>query len=441
MTSQLQAICKILETGDFSFVIMNNLTEEHFFNYRAEFNFIKNHYNQYKVVPDKVTFLNTFPDFDYISVREPENFLVEQLVKDYQTSVIIQKFNTIKKQVEAGNTPDAITSIIKAAEELSKSSTTMTCVDLLKDKSRFDKYVERTYNKEKYYIPTGFKDLDKIIGGIDIENEFMVIAARTGRGKTMTLVKLAAEAARQGKTVGIYEGEMTEDKLGYRIDTMLSHINNNSITRGDLYVKEAYKNYMDTLDTKGYGAIKVITPNSINGPATVSALEAFINKEKLDILFVDQFSLLEDTSHAKAMHERVGNIAKDLKKLQVKSLIPVVAVAQMNRTKNEDGEQDTTQIGLSDMIPQYATVLLMLDRKDDQFIINIVKSRDGGDDKKLYYHADFNTGRFDYIPSEQSGDMTQEQAQALQDEYAPVAEELPFSPQMQMPQAGENIFN
>ena len=95
--------------------------------------------------------------------------------------------------------------------------------------------------------------------------------------------------------------------------------------------------------------------------------------------------------------------------------IPVISVSQMNRTKNEDKDgnevQDTTQIGLSDRIGQDATVILMLSRKGDegdQFVLNVVKSRDGGDNKKLTYKADFNTGDFIYI-NEKAEEGSQEE--------------------------------
>ena len=78
MTSQFQIINKILQTKDYSLVSMNNLTEDHFFQYRAEFNFIKNHYEKFRVVPDRLTFLNTFPDFDITDVTEPDAYLLEQ---------------------------------------------------------------------------------------------------------------------------------------------------------------------------------------------------------------------------------------------------------------------------------------------------------------------------------------------------------------------------
>jgi hypothetical protein len=97
----------------------------------------------------------------------------------------------------------------------------------------------------------------------------------------------------------------------------------------------------------------------------------------------------------------------------------------MNRTTNEDGEQDTTQIGLSDRIGQDATCILMLSRKltykdeaktqiqDDQLILNVVKSRDGGCGK-LIYKADFNRGMFIYLDP----NMSQQESTDLENRYS-----------------------
>ena len=93
----------------------------------------------------------------------------------------------------------------------------------------------------------------------------------------------------------------------------------------------------------------------------------------------------------------------------------------MNRTTNEDGEQDTTQIGLSDRIGQDATCIIMLSRKltykdeektqvdDDQLILNVVKSRDGGNGK-IIYKADFNKGMFIHLDP----NMSEQQSTALE---------------------------
>jgi len=419
MTSQLQVLNKILQTKDYSLIELNNLNEDFFFNYRAEFNYIKNHYEKYGKVPDKLTFVAVFPEFDIIEVDEPDSYLIEQLYKDYNSSFIATKFNKIKELIEKDKTDEAVAFLVKSVDNLQQGSAIQSH-DLFSDTSRYDRYLERVTNHTKYYISTGFKELDAIIGGLDRENENMVIAARTGIGKTWTLLIMAAAAAKQGLRVGIYSGEMSVDKVGYRLDTILGGIKNNVITRGlDTSVQMQYKQYLDDLKSDIYrgGTIKVVTPNDIAGPATVAALRAFVEKEHLDILFIDQYSLLEDTSHAQSAHERVANISKGVKNLQVMKRIPIVSVAQMNRTKNEDGEKDTTQIGLSDRIGQDATCVIMLDRErtyadkektqivDDKLIFDITKSRDGGTGK-LVYHADFNTGKFNILDPNEKTDVS-----------------------------------
>ncbi len=410
MTTQFQLINKILQTGDYAVVTQNNLNSEHFFGFVKEFEFIRKHYETYKAVPDRLTFIDEFPDFDVRDVAEPNSYLVEQVFKDYNAKCMASDFNELRVLLEKGKVDEAMSYMATASQRLRQGSA-MTCVDLMTDRGRYERYLDRLHNRTNHYISTGFKELDDMIGGIDRSEENMVIAARTGVGKSWTLIKIAVEAAKQGMRVGIYSGEMSADKVGYRMDTLLGHIDNKAITRctdTDRAVQVAYEHYMNELQHSVPGSIKVLTPNDIQGPATVNALRMFVEKEELEILLIDQYSLLEDQRGAKTTHEKVANISKDVKNLQVMAKIPIVSVSQMNRTKNEDGEQDTTQIGLSDRIGQDATTILMLSRditykdkektqvQDEKLILNVVKSRDGGSGK-LMYKADFNNGNFIYL--------------------------------------------
>ena len=100
MTSQFQVLNKILQTKDYSFITLNNLTKEYFFSYPAEYEFIRTHYDTYHTVPDRLTFLNSFPEFVIQDVNEPDNYLVEQLYNDYNQSYLASRFNGIKKLLE-----------------------------------------------------------------------------------------------------------------------------------------------------------------------------------------------------------------------------------------------------------------------------------------------------------------------------------------------------
>lgn len=439
MTSQFQILNKILQTKDYSFITLNNLTSDYFFSYKAEFEFIKAHYNSYHTVPDRLTFLNSFPDFVIQDVNEPDNYLIEQLYNDYNQSYLASRFNGVKKLLEADDTAGAMKYFLDSVENLHIGSA-LQCTDIMSDTSRYERYLDMIANQSKYFISTGFAEIDKVITGIDRRNENMVIAARPGVGKSWVLLTIAVAAARQGLTVGIYSGEMSVDKVAYRIDTLLGNIDNRKISHGDLWYKDYYKNYLDSLGCSGYGPIKVLTPNDIAGPATVDALQAFVEKEHLDILFIDQYSLLEDTSRAKQSHEKVANISKAVKNLQVLKQIPIISVSQMSRVKNEDKSQDTSQIALSDRIGQDATIVLMLEKQEAEDInhkgshkvtLNLVKSRDGGDGRKFEYLWEFNTGIYRYISNSEDGITSEEDFEELENSYStssdyPISDSLPF---------------
>lgn len=394
---QLQVLNKILATKDSSIISLNNLNAEYFSDYKNEFNFINDHINKYGNVPDLESFLNTFTQFEIIQVEEKISYLTEELFKDRNTRFLANTFNKIRTLLMDNKVDEAMNLYTKSSEQLHQG-TSLQCVDILKDTSRYEAYVERLQDFSKYYVKTGFKELDDLIGGWDREEELATIAARTNSGKSWIALKMALAAAQQGLNVGIYSGEMSERKVGYRIDTLLGHISNGSIIHGNSNIQNDYKKYIDELPQMLKGSIKVLTPKMINGPAGVNALRAFIEKENLDILFVDQHSLLDDDRKARNPVEKASNISRDLKNLQVLKRIPIIAVSQQNRASTENG-LDSSHIAQSDRIAQDSTIIIMFTKKDDLLEMHLVKSRDTENNKKLSYKVDLNIGNFIYIPS------------------------------------------
>lgn len=397
---QEQVLNYILNTKDSSLIILNRLDDSFFPNYKNEWNYIVNHFNTYGVIPDKESFLNSFPDFDLINVNEPLQYLVDELYKEHQSNQLATTFNKVRKMLLDNKIEDAVDLYKKAYEDLAVG-VPLTSVDILKDTSRYDAYVERLTSFDKYYVRTGLPELDSIIGGWDREEELATIVARTNVGKSWLLLKFAVAAAEQGLNVGVYSGEMSERKVGYRIDTLIQHISNGALIHGSSSIQNDYKTYIENLPTRFKGNIKVLTPNMINGPAGVTTLRAFIEKDNLDILFIDQHSLLEDDRKAKNPVERASNISKDLKNLQVLKRIPIISVSQQNRSSTENGV-GSEHIAQSDRIAQDSTIILFFEKhKDDNSLLDIdlVKSRDSVNGKKLTYKVDFNKGEFIYMSS------------------------------------------
>lgn len=411
---QCQLINRLLDTRDGSLLLVNNLTDEYFSDYLQEYGFIKNHLNQYGNIPDKESFLNKFPDFDVLEVKETDSYLIDELYQDRNRRFLAKTFNQVRKLLNEDKTDEAMKIYTNASQDMTKA-VHLDSVDIIKDVSRYDDYIEKCNDFSKFYIKTGFKELDELIGGWDRNEELATIVARPGVGKSWALLKCAVACVEQGLRVGIYSGEMSERKVGYRFDTLVSHISNSSIMRGNSNVQLEYKNYIESLKDKFTGCLKVLTPAMINGPAGVTALRAFIEKENLDVLCVDQHSLLEDDRKARNPVERAANISKDLKNLQVLKKIPIIAVSQQNRSATDDGPS-TSNVAQSDRISQDSTVIIFLEQKDGILTLDLVKARDATNNKKIKYAYDFDKGIFTYMPSEEDP-LDNKHCDDLRDEY------------------------
>ena len=414
---------RILQSKNTALITVNNLTDDYFSDYREEFNFIKNHLDQYGNVPDLETFLNRFTNFDVIDVKESDNYLIDALYDNKNQRELASVFNKVRSLIMSNKTDEAMKVYLNASQNIVKG-VHLDSVDIISDTSRYDRYLEKCNDFNKYYVSTGFKELDEIIGGWDRQEELATIAARSGVGKSWMLLFVAVAAAKQGLNVGIYSGEMSEDKVGYRIDTLISHLSNGQIIHGNVNVSGHYKEYLDNLKTTVKGSIRVLTPSKINGPAGVTALRAFIEKDNLDMLCVDQHSLLEDDRNARNPIERAANISKDLKNLQVMKKIPIISVSQQNRNSVENGVS-TANIAQSDRIAQDSTIILFLEQKDGVLTIHLTKSRDSVNARDLNYAVDLDKGMFTFIP--EGVDISDADAESLAHSYEPLVDkEEPF---------------
>jgi len=411
---QLQYLNRLLDSRDSYMLTSNNLDDEFFSDYKEEYKFICNHFSSYGNIPDKETFLANFKDFDIIKVEESNKYLLDELYKDKNRRALASTFNKVRDLLNNDKVDEAMNIYLNATSKLSEN-TSMQSVNIIDDISRYEKYIDKCSDIRKAYVRTGFKELDNIIGGWDRQEEYATIVARLGNGKTWLLLRTALAAAEQGLRVGIYSGEMAVDKVAYRIDTLYGHISNKDLTHGNVSSQSKYKDYIDNLKTKIAGSIFVTTPDMLGGPATVSALKSFIEKDKLDILCIDQHSLLEDERKAKSPIEKAANISRDIKNLQVMTRIPIITVSQQNRESTENGVGNH-MIAQSDRIGQDSTTIIFAEQKDGIMTLSLTKSRDSESGKKLRYAVDFNQGNFVYIPDDEDGTNTA-QCEELRKEF------------------------
>ena len=397
----LQILNKIISTKDISIITDNNLTIDYFLEYEDEYSFIKEHVDNYKNVPDTETFINKFPDFELLEVNESDRYLVDAIREEYLYSKSVP---VIKKAAELlkSDSNEASRYLQSELVNLTPNYTTP-YVDIIHSNSRVEMFEDKSNNKDKWFIPTGFEELDDIIYGWQCGEEFVVIFARTGIGKSWVLVKTVQHAWEIGKNVGYVSPEMSADKIGYRFDTLNNHFSNMALVRGDkskVSIDE-YKQYNEKL-AEHNNRILVSTPMDFNKQVTVGKLRTFVQANNLDMLAIDGITYMTDERYKRGDNKTTSltNISEDLMALSCELKIPILVVVQSNRGGTEKDTPDLEDIRDSDGIAHNATKVISLNQKEEALVMKIKKNRDGKIGDKLTYLWDIDLGEFTWMPGD-----------------------------------------
>ena len=400
---QQQILSLILQTSDFSIVRDNLLTVDYFIEYQDEYTFIKEHIDKYGNVPDKETFLMKFPDFEILEVNESERYLVETVREEYNYAQTVPIVQNIAKLLQS-DANDAIEYLQSQAKVLNPSYS-LGGVDIAVDtESRRKESEDRENNKRAWYLESGFPELDDIMdGGIQRGEEFIVLVARLGHGKSWTLLKMCAHVWQTGFNVGYISPEMSANMIGFRFDTVVGHFSNRVLLHGGN--KEGYDEYLDHVEN-GH-KFMVATPKDFNKKITVSKLRAWIKQNNLDLIAVDGIKYLKDEREQRGDNAttRLTNISEDLMDMSVELGVPVLVVVQANRGgvrgADEEGTPETEDIRDSDGIAQNATKVISIRQKrvDNSVRVEmgVKKDRYGQMGSNVSYNWDIDTGVWTFL--------------------------------------------
>lgn len=398
---QLQFLNYILASKNISALTDNGIGEEYFSEYLDEYKFIKNHYDEYKVVPDIPTFMNTFENFKLLEVQENERYLINTIREEYLYSKSVP---VIKKAAELLKEDANEASRYLQSEIVNLTPNyNIPSVDIIHSDERVKLFADKSNNSDKWFIPTGFQELDDVLYGWQMGEEYVVVYARTGQGKSWFLVKTAQHAWLMGKTVGYISPEMSASKIGYRFDTLYNHFSNMALVRGksDIISIDEYTKYFNDLsEHKNY--FHIATPKDFNRKITVSKLRDWVSQCNLDMLAIDGITYLTDERYKKGDSKTISltNISEDLMQLSVELGIPVLVVVQSNRggvKEDPNATPDIEDIRDSDGISHNSTKIISLRQKDESLIMEVKKNRDGKFGVKIIYQWDPDTGDFQYI--------------------------------------------
>lgn len=419
-------ISKILEVGSLDELHTNTVTPEMFLTCGAEISFILKHYEHYKQVPDKITFLTEFQDFQMLEVSESMDYLVYKLKEAYTYTKLVPIIQDAADRVRKDSI-DAIDylkdQLIKLERDVPVSGNKDGYDIITNAKDRLAEYKKRCEVKGLIGIPTGIPKLDELTNGWLWGEELVVITGRTNVGKSWMAEYFATIAYNLGYKILFYSGEMSKEIIGFRFDTLNKHFSNSGLlngagtlgkkpdTDGGSYLAEDYEGYINQLSQKS--GFVVVTPDDFHGrKPNVEELKDLAIKHSADMIVVDQLSLMSDRRKADIPRLAYGNISEDLFLMSKELKKPVILLAQANReaVKNrKKGESpELHDLAESDLVGQNSSRVLSLSVIDGTLKIAIKKNRYGLNNKEVLMIWDINTGYLKPLLSENPEEKTGE---------------------------------
>jgi len=216
-------------------------------------------------------------------------------------------------------------------------------------------------------IPTGFKDLDHLLAGLQ-RSDLIVLAARPSMGKTAFSLNLAHNVAVQAKEpVLIFSLEMSKDQLVDRLLSMESGVDAWALRNGNLTDADFEKiaAAMGTLseapmyfdDTPG------ITVSDLRTKARREA-----HQHPLGLIIVDYLQLMSGGGRYNDGNrvQEISEISRGLKGVARELNVPVIAISQLSRSveSRPDKIPQLADLRESGAIEQDADVVAFIFRED-----------------------------------------------------------------------------
>jgi hypothetical protein len=182
------------------------------------------------------------------------------------------------------------------------------------------------YEPSETMVPTGFKKLDRLLGGGLAGGEMGILVGPSYRGKTAGLINVAAGALSKRKDVLYIGFEDSKDALAIRMDTRISRISKDDIRKESSKVKDSVL-YWSTL-LKSTLIFKVFPSDSV----TVNEIDQYITHEELVRGFKPDLIVIDYLGRCKKSHPKdefwMGTSYREGRALAVRRNKPLWSAAQ-----------------------------------------------------------------------------------------------------------------
>ena len=218
-------------------------------------------------------------------------------------------------------------------------------------------------------VPTGFKDLDSLLAGLQ-KSDLIILAARPSVGKTALALDIARQSAvKHGTVVGLFSLEMSAQQLVDRMVAAEAKVSAWGLRTGTIRDPADFERIRDAYGRLSQAPIFIDDQPGSNILKMRATARRLKREHGLGLIVIDYLQLMLPTN-ARASDstvQQVTEISRSLKNLAREMDVPVLALSQLSRAvEQRGGKPRLSDLRDSGSIEQDADVVIFIHREDKQ---------------------------------------------------------------------------
>jgi replicative DNA helicase len=213
-------------------------------------------------------------------------------------------------------------------------------------------------------VPSGFFDLDEMTAGFQ-PSDMVILAARPSMGKTSLALNMAQNAAKVGKTVGIFSLEMSKEQLFLRMITSEAMIDAHRFRTGHLTEKD-YGRLSHALGTLAEQSVFIDDSPGIGILEMRAKCRRLASQHSLDLLIIDYIQLMQGRGRFESRQQELTSISRSVKILAKELTVPIIALSQLSRAPESrtDHRPQLSDLRESGALEQDADLVMFIYRPE-----------------------------------------------------------------------------
>ena len=214
-------------------------------------------------------------------------------------------------------------------------------------------------------VPSGFPEIDNLLGNGMQRSDVIVIASRPSLGKSALALSIARAAADSGNHVGIFSLEMSRNQIGMRLLASEANVDSYRIRIG-LLSNDEESRLLDSIGVLS-DLPMYIDDTPIQTIVDMRGKARRLQSERgLDLVIIDYLQLIGGGGRIDNRAQEMGEISRSIKGMARDLDIPVIACSQLSRAieQRPNHRPLLSDLRESGSIEQDADVVAFIHRED-----------------------------------------------------------------------------